>query len=74
METMLIIPRQLKYLEGLVKLAKRKKDVEINIKQVVVIHAIHTIKSVSVNKAQCSKTLHLVMEINQALIEGVVDT
>jgi hypothetical protein len=53
---------------------KRKKAVEINIKQVTVIHPIHTIRRVSFNNAHCSKTLHLVMEINQALIEGVVDT
>jgi hypothetical protein len=30
METILIIRRKLKYFEGLVKLAKRKKDVEVN--------------------------------------------
>jgi hypothetical protein len=28
METILIIPGELKYLEGLIKLAKRKKDLE----------------------------------------------
>ncbi len=28
METFLIIPKELEYLEGLVKLARRKKDVE----------------------------------------------
>ncbi len=71
---MLIIPRELKYLEGLVKLAKRKKDAKINRKEVAIIHPIHTIRRVSVNKAHYNKTLHLVLEINQALTEGVVDT
>jgi hypothetical protein len=28
METIIIIPRELEYLEGLVKLARRRKDVE----------------------------------------------
>jgi predicted aspartyl protease len=29
---------------------------------------------VSVNKTHCNKTLHLIVEINQAMIEGLVDT
>ncbi len=74
METMLIIPGELEYLEGLVKLAKKKNNTEINKNQVTIVHPIHTIRKVSVNKAHCNKTLHLAMEINQALIEGLVDT
>ncbi len=34
----------------------------------------HTIRKVGVNKAHYNKTLHLAMEINQALIERLVDT
>jgi len=70
---MLIILGELEYIESLVKLAKRKKDVEVNKYQVVIIHPIHTIRRVNVNKANCNKTHHLVMEINQALIERLVD-
>lgn len=32
------------------------------------------IKRVCINKINCSKTLHLVVEINQVLLEGLVDT
>ncbi len=37
------------------------------------VHATLAIKRVSINIAHHGKTLHLVMEINQALIEGFVD-
>jgi len=74
METILIIPGELEYLEGLVKLARRKKDVEGQRSQIVVIHSTLTIRKVNVNKIHCSRTLHLAIEINQATIEGLVDT
>jgi hypothetical protein len=47
MEIMLIILGELEYIESLVKLAKRKKDVEVNKNQVVIIHPIHTIRRVN---------------------------
>ncbi len=74
MEIILIIWRKLKYLEGLVKLVKRRKDVEVHKNQVVIVHPTHAIRKISANKTHCSKTLHLVVEINQTLIEGLVDT
>jgi hypothetical protein len=74
METILIIPRELEYLERLVKLARRRKDVEGHRNQIATIHSTLAIMRVNVNKAHCSKTLHLVMEIDQTLIEGLVDT
>jgi hypothetical protein len=74
METIRIIPRKLEYLVGLVKLARRRKDVEGQKNQVVSIHSTFAIKKVSVNKMHYNKTLHLVVEINQGMIEGLVDT
>jgi len=74
METILIIPGKLEYLKGLVKLARRKKDVEGQRNQVTTIHSTPAIRRVNVNKTHRSKTLHLVVEINQAMIEGLVDT
>ncbi len=68
MEIILIIPRELEYLEGLVKLARRRKDVEGQRSQIATIHSTLAIKRVNVNK-----TLHLVVKINQAMIEGLVD-
>jgi len=61
-------------LEGLTKLAKRRKYVEGQRSQVATIHSAPIIRRVSVNKMHCSKTLHLVVGINQAMIEGLVDT
>jgi hypothetical protein len=74
MEKNLIIPRELEYLEGSVKLARRRKDVEGQRNQVAVIHSTPVIRRVNVNKTHRSKTLHMAIEINQAMIEGLVDT
>ncbi len=38
METIFIIPKELEYLKGLVKLARQRKDVETTQSQVVVKH------------------------------------
>jgi predicted aspartyl protease len=73
METILIILGKLEYLEGLVKLARRRKNAEGQRNQVTVIHSTPIIKKVSVKKTHRNKTLHLVVEINQAMIEGFVD-
>jgi predicted aspartyl protease len=74
METILIIPGELEYLKGLVKLTRRRKDVEGQRSQITTIHSTPAITRVNVNKTHRSKTLHLVVEINQTLIEGLVDT
>jgi hypothetical protein len=68
METILIILGELEYLEGLVKLTRRRKDVEGQRNQIIAIHSTPTIRKVSVNKTHYSKTLHLVVEINQTMI------
>jgi hypothetical protein len=73
METIFIIPGELEYLKGLVKLARKRKNVENYNHQIATIHQTPAIRKVNVNKAHRSKTLHLGVEINQALIEGLVD-
>ncbi len=73
METILIFPREHDYLEGLVKLAKRRKDAKGQKNQVIAVYSTPAIKRVSVNKTHRNKTLHLAIEINQAMIEGLVD-
>jgi hypothetical protein len=73
METILIILGELEYLKGLVKMARRRKDVEGQIIQVVIVHSTLAIRKVSVNKTHRNKILHLVVEINQVMIEGLVD-
>jgi len=41
--------------------------------QVVVVHPIHVIRRVSVNKTHCNTTVHLAIKVNETLIEGLVD-
>jgi predicted aspartyl protease len=74
METVMMIPGKLEQLENLVKVAKRKKDSEIESTQVSMVSAASTLRRICVNKTHMSKTLHLSVEINGYLIEGLVDT
>ncbi len=61
-------------MEKLIKLARNRKDAKGQKNQVATIHSTLAIWRVSVNKTHCSKTLHLDVEINQTMIEGLVDT
>ncbi len=74
MEIVLMIPGELEHLESLVKLARRKKDAETMTDHVSVVSPIPAIKRICVNKTNRSKTLHLPVEINRYVIEGLVDT
>jgi len=74
METILMILGELEHLENLVKLARRKKDAEIVNDQVSVISPVPAIRRIYVNKTNRSKTLHLPVEINGYVVEGLVDT
>jgi hypothetical protein len=73
-ETVLMIPGELEHLENLVKLARRKKDAELGSDQVSVVSPVPAIRRICVNKTSRSKTLHLPVEINRYIIEGLVDT
>jgi hypothetical protein len=73
METVTMIPGELEHLESLVKVARKKKDAEMNANEVSVALAVPTIRRLSINKAHRSKTLHLSVEINHCLIKGLVD-
>jgi hypothetical protein len=74
METMMMIPGELEQLENLVKVARRKKDSEIESTQVSMVSAALTLRRICVNKTHRSKTMHLSVEMNGYLIEGLVDT
>ncbi len=65
---------ELKYLEGMVKVAKRKKDEEIGRNQVVTLNNTLVVRMISMNKTYRRKTMHLLIEINNGVIEGLVDT
>jgi hypothetical protein len=69
----LIISGELEYLEGFVKLARKRKDVEVHRKPSCCSSNSCNKERVNVNKTHCNTTLHLAIEINQTLIEGLVD-
>jgi len=74
METILMIPGKLEHLESLVKLARRKRDSEATENQVLVVSAILSLRKICINKTHRSKTLHLLVEISNYVVEGLVDT
>jgi predicted aspartyl protease len=74
METMMMIPGELEHLQNLVKVARKKKDAETANTQVSMVSAVPTLRRLCINKTHRSKTLHLSVEVNQCLIEGLVDT
>jgi hypothetical protein len=64
LETILLIPSELEFLEQLVKLPKRYKDEEAQqVTHIFVIPTIPTIKQVNINKYHKGKTLHLTVEV-----------
>ncbi len=73
METILMILRELEHLESLVKLARRRKDSEANENQVSMVSAVPALRKICINKTHRSKTLHLLIEINNYIVEGLVN-
>ncbi len=74
METILLVPGELEHLESLVKLARRRRDSEVNENQVSMASALPTLRRICINKGHQSKTLHLLVEVNNYIVEGLVDT
>jgi predicted aspartyl protease len=74
METILMIPGELEHLESLVKMARRRKDSEANENQVSMVSVVPALRKICINKTHRSKTLHLLVEINNYIVEGLVDT
>jgi len=73
METILVIPGELEHLESLVKLVRRKRDSETTENQVSVVFTLPSLRKICVNKMHRSKTLHLLVEISNYVVEGLVD-
>jgi predicted aspartyl protease len=74
MEIIIMILKELEHLESLVRLARRKKDLEAIKNQVSMVSTIPTLRKIYINKTHRSKTLHLLVEINNYVVEGLVDT
>ncbi len=70
----MMIPGELEHLESLVKLVKRKRDLEAIENQVSVVSTIPALRKICINKTHRSKTLHLLVEINNYVVESLVDT
>ncbi len=68
-----MIPGELEHLESLVKLVRRKRDSKATENQVSIVFAIPSLRKICINKTHRSKTLHLLVEINNYVVEGLVD-
>ncbi len=73
METVMMISGELEHLESLVKVARKKRDVEAASNQISMVSVAPT-QRLCINKMHRSKTLHLSVEVNNYLVEGLVDT
>jgi hypothetical protein len=74
METILSILSELEYFENLVKLIRKKCDENTITTNVIGVEGMLTIRKICINKSHHNKTLHLLVRINNNLIEGLVDT
>jgi len=54
--------------------ARKKKDTEAANNQVSMVSTASTIRRININKTHRNKTLHLSVEVNGYLVEGLVDT
>jgi predicted aspartyl protease len=73
METILMILGELEHLENLIQLTRQKRDVKAIDSQVSMVSATPTLKRICINKMHKIKTLHLLVEINNYVVEGLVD-
>jgi hypothetical protein len=73
METILAIPSELESLKSLVKVVRKKHNDCLKTMNLTKVERLHVIWRINVNKSHRSKTLHLFVEINDNLIEGLVD-
>jgi predicted aspartyl protease len=74
MEIILMILREMEHLKSLVRLTTRKKDSEATNNQVSMVSIVLALKKIYINKMHQSKTLHLLVEINNYVVERLVDT
>ncbi len=74
MVTILMIPNELEYLKGLVKLAKWKRNDVLHLSQVTTIASIFpNLRRININQ-NCNKTIHLLVKMNNHIIQGLIDT
>jgi hypothetical protein len=74
METILSILGKFEYLESLVKLTRKKRDESVKTTNLVKLDEIATIRHIYINKSHKSKSLHLLVQVGNNLVERLVDT
>jgi len=74
METIMSILGELEYLKSLVKLALKKKDDSLKSSNLIKLEKMPTIHKICINKSHWNQTLHMLVEVNNHLVEGLVDT
>ncbi len=60
---------EMEHLESMVRLARRKKDSKVIEIQVSMVFAVPILRNICINKTHRSKTLHLLVEINNYVVE-----
>jgi hypothetical protein len=73
METILIILGELESLESLIKLAKKKCDENLKLVNLAKVKRLMAIRRINVNKNHHNKTFHLLVEIDNHLVEVLLD-
>jgi hypothetical protein len=74
METILSILREMEYLKSFMKLTRKKKDDSLKSSNLIKLEETLVIHKICINNCHETKTLHLLIEVNNYLIEGLVDT
>jgi hypothetical protein len=73
METILAILRKLESVESLFKLAKKKRDEGLKSINLTKVERPPIVRRINIQKNSRNKTLHLLIELNDNLLEGLVD-
>ncbi len=69
-----MISKEQKHLESLVKLVRQKWDSEFGDNQTCVVSTPLATHKIYINKTHKSKTFHLMVEINNYVVEGLINT
>lgn len=73
MESILAILGELESFENLVKLARKKHDEGLKTINLTKVESSLVVQKISINKSHYNKKLHLLVEINNHMVKGLVD-
>ncbi len=72
MESILAILGELESLESLVKLARKKHNEGLKTINVTKVESSYVVQKININKSHYNKTLHLLVEISNHMVKGLV--